>query len=357
MIRSVRQGFIVFFAGFAFSACSGEHPAPIQYSDAQNPEVEASREVRLARLVEVQRYGIPDQPASDSVRAGGAVLAQIAKAVDDDMGRVYVLDAGFKKIAVFSPRGTLDRVILGGHGEGPGEFKHPTSLWVTPDGGTIAVFDYSQGRVSLFDGVGEVIETHPVPRAKDVALFEGRIIGTRMPGVDFILWILDTQSGRLWDSLRVDPGHSQFYPRGSIARIGQDRNGAPLIGHHRPGLLLDWTSANPRFIGTEILGDREAKVFDGIAVSPGATVGVGEQGDGSYLVAYVKRDLSDDQRPGGNEHFIEILSPTGLPRARVNLGEETITSFHGSRDGTSILLSHHDPYPYVARYVIEWEQP
>jgi hypothetical protein len=63
---------------------------------------------------------------------------------------LFVLDRAFQKIAVFRPSGAFDRVILGGRGEGPGEFRLPVAMTMLANG-RLAVLDYDLARVNLYD--------------------------------------------------------------------------------------------------------------------------------------------------------------------------------------------------------------
>jgi len=68
--------------------------------------------------------------------------------VEDQAGRAYVLNIGDKTVRVYDSEGTLLRVI-GGPGEGPGEFVAPADLALTTDG-TLYVLDLGNFRVSAF---------------------------------------------------------------------------------------------------------------------------------------------------------------------------------------------------------------
>ncbi len=68
--------------------------------------------------------------------------------VEDQAGRAYVLNIGDKTVRVYDSVGTLLRVI-GGPGEGPGEFVAPGDLALTADG-TLYVLDLGNFRVSAF---------------------------------------------------------------------------------------------------------------------------------------------------------------------------------------------------------------
>ena len=79
-------------------------------------------------------------------------VAGIARLQD---GRVAVLSQGNHQLYLFEPSGELSRVI-GGRGEGPGEFVRPQLLqYLAPD--TLAVWDYWFGGTSYFDTGGELI--------------------------------------------------------------------------------------------------------------------------------------------------------------------------------------------------------
>ena len=69
------------------------------------------------------------------------VLADVAF---DGAGNAHILDMGADRIVVVAPDGSFVRMV-GGSGEGPGEFRTPSSLHVYRDGG------YVVGGVSAID--------------------------------------------------------------------------------------------------------------------------------------------------------------------------------------------------------------
>ena len=70
-------------------------------------------------------------------------------------GDVFVADTGNHRVAVFSQDGNLIRTI-GSQGTGPGQFKYPTSVAISPDG-ELYVSDYSNGRVQVLTPQGAYI--------------------------------------------------------------------------------------------------------------------------------------------------------------------------------------------------------
>ncbi|RMH13392.1 MAG: hypothetical protein D6701_12375, partial [Gemmatimonadetes bacterium] len=316
--------------------------------------VEAPATVRLVPVVE---YGAkPDTQDPTTALAGGAVLGQIAAVVDDPEGRVYVLDAAFKKIAVFQPSGALDRVLLGGHGKGPGEFQFPTSL-ARRDDGTLAVFDFGLGRLTLFSPDGTVLSTRRVPRSRDIAfLGADRVIGTRRPGRDRAAWVAplaDLRPEAVRDTIGLRPIDRRHSPFGPVHRMGATFDGRPLIASHRPGFWLNPRMRGEHWVGFDLLRGAEPRRYDDTDWTPGATVGVGQLSDGRIVLAYVTRDLSGDRAPEQQTNVIDILDPSGRLLARAQLPQAELSSMTVSRDGRTLLLPNHDPFPRVVRYRIE----
>ena len=102
---------------------------------------EDSHATTPSSLQEVWQVGSPD----DDVLFGG-----IRSLTIDSRGRVYVADWGHAAVYVFSGsgEGSLVREI-GSRGEGPGEFRSVTSVFVGA-GDSVFVFDSDADRISLF---------------------------------------------------------------------------------------------------------------------------------------------------------------------------------------------------------------
>jgi 6-bladed beta-propeller protein len=318
--------------------------------ELQPPLVGALPEAPLMTLVEEASYGIEGVTVGDTATAGGGALAQIAKAVDLEDGTVVVLDQGFKKISIFGADGTFQRNILGGLGEGPGEFVFPTSLAVGPTR-DIAVFDYRLNRLTLFSFSGEVIRTFLVPRTKEIALTAGTVLGTYMPDPNWVAWTHIIGGNETRPVMRVDDAHAQFYPRGSIARVASAGTDRILVAHHRPGLWTYWPG-DGEWRGHELLAGYESMTYpDGMVRTPGYSIGVGQLSGGRVAIAYVQRDLpNDENEPIVVNHFIEVFGPDGRSTGRVILGSRDIPSFATSKDGETVLVALADPYPRVVRY-------
>ena len=92
------------------------------------------------------------EPAHDSAQLIWRVEG-LARLVD---GRVAVLSAGSKQLMLFEPSGELS-VIIGGPGEGPGEFTHPLALQYLPRD-TLVVWDYFMTSIDYFDADGNLLK-------------------------------------------------------------------------------------------------------------------------------------------------------------------------------------------------------
>lgn len=119
---------------------------------------------------------------------GGGSLAHILDIAELPDGHVLVLDPQYKKIAIYNSDGTFDRLILGGSGEGPGEFGFPVSLAYSEETESLFVYDYQLLRITEFDLSGEVLRVISSPfRGKDIYVDGERILLTRRPAREHLL--------------------------------------------------------------------------------------------------------------------------------------------------------------------------
>lgn len=103
-------------------------------------------------------------------RAGGmddeaVIFGVVTDITADDAGNLYLLDTQLNEVMVFSADGEYLRSI-GREGEGPGEFRRPSGLFLTPDG-NVAVLQTMPGRIVLMTPQGDPIGNHPVPETPD----------------------------------------------------------------------------------------------------------------------------------------------------------------------------------------------
>ena len=141
-------------------------------ADAQ--ERAAKEEVRDGVVHVLNPSDPPSAPvvvaAKELWRVGGqddedvlfGVVSQIAF---DGQGNIYALDAQLNQVVVLSADGEFVRTI-GREGEGPGEFRRPSGLFLTADG-DIAVMQRMPGRIVLLTPEGEPVGDMRVPQPED----------------------------------------------------------------------------------------------------------------------------------------------------------------------------------------------
>ena len=117
-----------------------------------NPETPRDGDVRLD-LEELWRLGGEDDEA--------VLFGVIQQIVADETGNIYVLDGQLSQIQVFLSDGEHRRSI-GREGEGPGEFRNATDMYLGPNGvlGTIQIFP---GKVVQLTTDGDPAGNLPLP--------------------------------------------------------------------------------------------------------------------------------------------------------------------------------------------------
>ncbi|HEV3049328.1 MAG TPA: 6-bladed beta-propeller [Longimicrobium sp.] len=111
-------------------------------------EVKSSTENALPRFEPLARIGSADG-------RDASTLGVVADVGTDSRGRVLVLDVAKRRLAVFSPQGTLME-SLGREGSGPGEFQVPVALAVDARD-RVYVLDLARGGLLVFDASGEQV--------------------------------------------------------------------------------------------------------------------------------------------------------------------------------------------------------
>lgn len=165
---------------------------------AQNPAVTTLTEspdcdcrIELTRVISL----------SDSLHPG--LFAYSPLVMRDSRGNWYATSNtdGLKQVGVFDPDGRLKKV-LGGLGEGPGEFTIINHI-VVDSGDTLYVYDHAQLRRSVFDPGHEFVRTERIPAfMRDmVPLPSGHMIVNSTirtaDGVDWPLHLIGADGGVL----------------------------------------------------------------------------------------------------------------------------------------------------------------
>lgn len=107
---------------------------------------------------ELTPLGYTEELRIGSVEDPDLGFSQVRQVRVTDRGDVFVLDAMSRDVRVFDSDGELLRVI-GGPGEGPGEFASPVSMGLLGD--TLWVADVRNRRMTWFSAVGDLLWTTP----------------------------------------------------------------------------------------------------------------------------------------------------------------------------------------------------
>lgn len=126
----------------SLSLCAGpvlaQDPAPVTPLPAEAPAR------RTLSLQEVWRLGGEDDE--------DILLGVVGRAVMDDAGNTYLLDRQLSQVLVIGPDGDL-AATLGREGEGPGEMRRPSDLFLMDDG-RLGVSQGFPGKIVLLNGDG-----------------------------------------------------------------------------------------------------------------------------------------------------------------------------------------------------------
>jgi hypothetical protein len=85
----------------------------------------------------------------------------IARITTDEQGNVYVLDSQLTEVKIYDATGAYLNSI-GREGEGPGEFRRPNDMFLTPDG-DVGVMQSVPGKIVLLTGEGDPAGDFPLP--------------------------------------------------------------------------------------------------------------------------------------------------------------------------------------------------
>lgn len=117
------------------------------------------------------------------------LLGRVVSVSFDAAGSLYVFDAGAQRIVVVGADGEFAGIV-GGPGEGPGEFGDDASAMAVLPSGRIAVFEFGlPGTFEILESNGTFVEsvsvdiTKAAPAAKVLPLPDGRLISTGGPRV------------------------------------------------------------------------------------------------------------------------------------------------------------------------------
>jgi hypothetical protein len=311
----------------------------------------------------VQTYGYADLSDADPQVTGlereyaAGVLGNVADVAEGPDSMVYVADRDFQKIVVFSRDGAFDRLILGGYGEGPGEFVRIRSISVSKDG-RLAALDEGLNRISVFGADDELEVTFGV----------GAITPLQVAFIGDTIFVLDwyktgeraihtfsADGDSLGTLVDVSPRAAHFSEFGSVGALAQGAAGAALYATPMPGRWRTVRARNveqhgremfPKIDGLTLHDDRGA-----LRRMPVSTRDIGASQDGTILLAFTHHPDPTNIEVRRSDLYVARFTAdrelAGLAEISSSLG--AVMSREVSRLGSEIYVSATAPFPHVKR--------
>jgi hypothetical protein len=136
----------------------------------------------LSREVYIE-HAIPVEEVLTLEESGDVFFANIGSLATDSRGNIFVVDRQVNHVIRFNPEGELV-ATFGGPGEGPGEFRYMSNMFVARD--TLYIYDFQNARLTVlsYDERGPLT----MERMIDIEIQEGRIPrGVLMAGDKFLV--------------------------------------------------------------------------------------------------------------------------------------------------------------------------
>lgn len=290
---------------------------------------------------------------------GAGILGHISDfIVDSNTHELYVLDATQFKIAVFDTTGAFLRLIVGGAGDGPGEFRQPRSLTLL---GTdrVAVIDAGSRRISTFEKEGAFLRSFPVATGFPLQIAsydDGFAVVKFVAGRGSLVVRLDSM-GAVRDSTFAVLGRlADFVPFGEPGRLASNRSGGLVLAYPAPGLWAPVSfGSEPAPEGEDLYpnvrGKMETVNGADLREVPLGIRGYAELADGTRIIhAYHYMTAPGNPPRSVSRSWLFFFDATGGFRGHLVLPVDhrwgTIAGFSGD----DILIAADEPYPRVLRY-------
>ncbi len=310
--RSVASRVTAGFLALAAAACGGvADPADDSVAQPWESETTSVGNVTTVRTVAGSVWGGParlEEELSIGVDQGDEqyMLGNV-RGVAGTGELVYVLDASIPAVRIYDDSGRHLRDV-GAEGDGPGEFRRPDALLVAGDG-RVFVRDSNQGRITIFDAEGGLLDTWP--------LDQGFVIG----GSAMVL----TEDGQVYSPGQVGERPEEFSARvltglqmGMVPRGPEGNAGEPI-----PRPEFDYEP--PRFTREMRQGNSLMVMMRSVPYAPDIPWAFAPS---RAMIAGISDDYSFDiHYPGGQVTRVEkVFEPVPLSAAERDWHIEQVTA-------------------------------
>jgi hypothetical protein len=294
----------------------------------------------------------PSAPVGSRAAFGGPALSRILDVAEGPGGDVYVLDSDYKKVGVYGATGAFKRIVVGGIGEGPGEFSLPNSLDVDQDG-RVYVGDFNLLRTNIFDAAGAFVRYVTVPfHLKDILVSGDSLLGTLWLAHQMQLGGFSFRDGsQTSGALNVSDEDNRFSPGGSNPRLGRARDNSPLVALQRPGMWYSRGQNGWTLHGASALPLVPPWVVNGEEQEAGHALGIGEVNPNLVVLLYLRNidapgyGVADP--PGV---FLDVFSKDGTYLGTATVPHPWAVAFTTSPNGDFLYIAYSRQYPHVVKY-------
>jgi hypothetical protein len=327
---------------------------------------DATPVARCYELKELRRLGQEERltDAPDSTAAMAGVLGDVRGVVAGPGDVVFVLDRSTHSIVGFRPDGSIERVIRGGEGEGPGEFRLPMHLASTEHG--LSVVDYDLKRITEFDWDGKVLRLTqaltPRPWRHLIRGDTGWITyGAGGSSADPAFHMVNLTNGSVTPGPPLPVEEQAF---GTSVGVDFGAGGEILINTARPGVWISYHNGNWMRRGSPLYPQDRAPLTEQTApqqfrVTPAQHTagGIATIGDSIVLqgITSLPRPFDWSNPPRRDEYVdaIGVFSHDGRHLATLDLPAGLVTAFLASdRESGRFFLPAREPFPQAVEYTL-----
>jgi hypothetical protein len=327
----------------AFLACL--HPAPRQL-DAQTNGWQKVAEYGWDDVSSATRQLSPRERA-----LGGAAFASINGVAEGRDGTIWVLDLLDRKLVLLAPDGLL-LTVLGGNGEGPGEFRRPARLAIDRSG-AVHVWDQALSRLTTFGTAGSLLSSTIVKTsglvdfaiAGDTAWFVRPMIRPSHAVVGVLLG-----TGRVVDSFApLSARDLEIAAFGSPGNVVVLPDGQPVYLGPRPVQVRMRGASGSTVLGVDRFPSAQGTQLErGTRMAPVAIRASDANLQREIVVLYSSTPFGRDGAPRDSRYFLEVLDASGQSIATTELPVENAGTVAWTRD-REVLVGVVDEVPRVWR--------